>query len=72
MFQPLNPAIINQLDLKIRQNFDRPAIIDFYNDIKKRYCRTGEGCGLLANGHLWYDLNLAKAAWFDLTFEENK
>ncbi len=60
MHQPLNREIMEALDLKIANSI--PIMIDFWNSIKKRYVRTGKGCGLCSDG----------ALWFDLTFEEDK
>ena len=53
MHQPLNREIMEALDLKIAQN---PTNHDFWIGIKKRYVRTGKGCGLCSDGALWFDL----------------
>jgi len=53
LFQPLDPAIMNKLDNNIKRF---PKQHDFWLNIKKRYVRTGAGCGLCSDGALWFDL----------------
>ena len=55
MFQPLDPAIIKAFDYNLARAATE-AHFDFMMNIKKRYVRTGGGCGLCSDGSLWFDL----------------